>query len=92
MVIPVSYTHLDVYKRQFLNRRLSFFRNIIRTEIQIIINIESLIHAVNLGYLWPVSYTHLDVYKRQALFSIVFLQLGEALYDEYHTDPPGAPG
>ena len=47
---PVSYTHLDVYKRQVLaadERALA------------------VIDAFALG-LEPVSYTHLDVYKRQA--------------------------
>ena len=55
---PVSYTHLDVYKRQqqimalchALEDRGLFFT-----------------------FLWcpgPVSYTHLDVYKRQPLYCI----------------------
>ena len=55
-IAPVSYTHLDVYKRQG-SRRYSFpiRQTMIRT----------------LGFSWkgavytPVSYTHLDVYKRQ---------------------------
>ena len=48
-MIPVSYTHLDVYKRQFL---LSFpLSNVFQP-------------AKNPG-VKPVSYTHLDVYKRQ---------------------------
>ena len=50
-IIPVSYTHLDVYKRQIYtripaNRKKSFFKDIKDR--------------------YAVSYTHLDVYKRQA--------------------------
>ena len=50
----VSYTHLDVYKRQvkdlkLVHQRLGVLKNL------------------GLGYLTPVSYTHLDVYKRQVL-------------------------
>ena len=51
--IPVSYTHLDVYKRQFQRSRWSM----------------ALLPYVNrLRYVdgSAVSYTHLDVYKRQA--------------------------
>ena len=52
IIESVSYTHLDVYKRQVLenaDRRSSGFY--------------SHIHLHD-GYT-PVSYTHLDVYKRQ---------------------------
>ena len=49
--IPVSYTHLDVYKRQLLLNEVKskLFKRTIQT----------------VSYLPPVSYTHLDVYKRQ---------------------------
>ena len=55
LIRPVSYTHLDVYKRQPLRR---------------IIECEALVFCMSvcesLGViLLPVSYTHLDVYKRQ---------------------------
>ena len=60
--IPVSYTHLDVYKRQ--------------DHIHLSVAIPPKISIANfMGYLKgkstlmlydrPVSYTHLDVYKRQ---------------------------
>ena len=51
--IPVSYTHLDVYKRQQLDRayRYSTYCS------DIGITFKSRVR--------PVSYTHLDVYKRQ---------------------------
>ena len=56
--VPVSYTHLDVYKRQLLSM-LPFV-------------LVSFRHGVKWGLFTglvngcPVSYTHLDVYKRQA--------------------------
>ena len=50
IVIPVSYTHLDVYKRQCCNRKHLTLSHI----------------SANLTVCCrPVSYTHLDVYKRQ---------------------------
>ena len=66
---PVSYTHLDVYKRQALRlcgAPISFF------------SLFSLACAVSRRKFSPVkrigahtvSYTHLDVYKRQLLSSI----------------------
>ena len=48
---PVSYTHLDVYKRQRHNQAT---RDILR-------------QSKNRTIRTPVSYTHLDVYKRQEL-------------------------
>ena len=45
----VSYTHLDVYKRQSLHSAKKEMKQSITLTIIII----------------PVSYTHLDVYKRQ---------------------------
>ena len=48
---PVSYTHLDVYKRQGSDAA-AFSRN-------------ASPGPVDEGTLFPVSYTHLDVYKRQ---------------------------
>ena len=59
-VAAVSYTHLDVYKRQFLYGNAGFHKHI----------------APSCGWLpllfliIPVSYTHLDVYKRQGLSHI----------------------
>ena len=47
----VSYTHLDVYKRQAMNCEAYSRRDMGFS-------------AVCVGYM-PVSYTHLDVYKRQ---------------------------
>ena len=52
-VVPVSYTHLDVYKRQIF---ISVFLN-------------SFVSFVILLFMYvnAVSYTHLDVYKRQSV-------------------------
>ena len=60
--MPVSYTHLDVYKRQ----------PILQPVIEYVFEVELIIIVLSLI---PVSYTHLDVYKRQliALPSRVFL-------------------
>ena len=66
---PVSYTHLDVYKRQLeltcklLNLSLSTF---IRRAIHNV-KIEKMVIVAGGGEETPVSYTHLDVYKRQLL-------------------------
>ena len=54
----VSYTHLDVYKRQCLSIALS------GTSPHIVFNIQASTLAI--FSIYAVSYTHLDVYKRQA--------------------------
>ena len=66
----VSYTHLDVYKRQIL---LSFnitnnekkFKNNFSIDDEKILEITVDNTEAILRILEPVSYTHLDVYKRQ---------------------------
>ena len=61
---PVSYTHLDVYKRQLLpitSVNGNYSPRVMR------IRREGSTKRVTVGYLDPVSYTHLDVYKRQHL-------------------------
>ena len=65
--VLVSYTHLDVYKRQDLNgehQLAALLRELCKLDF----------HWIRLHYLYPdditdepVSYTHLDVYKRQRL-------------------------
>ena len=49
-VRAVSYTHLDVYKRQDVSFKV----------------VKQFINSVQEQAVGPVSYTHLDVYKRQA--------------------------
>ena len=66
-MVPVSYTHLDVYKRQFGIRsiddsREGVLRFLKRNPTTSVVAVEDgkIVGAI------PVSYTHLDVYKRQA--------------------------
>ena len=55
-LMAVSYTHLDVYKRQ---QRYWFKRQL---ELAAEASLPVIIHSRDAA---PVSYTHLDVYKRQ---------------------------
>ena len=66
ILTPVSYTHLDVYKRQHVHF-LSGCRHI---PVRSSAGNPALhqFHQTSYAYdQWPVSYTHLDVYKRQTL-------------------------
>ena len=63
--IAVSYTHLDVYKRQVYERSVFFVIMIFEN------NKEKRIIFVR--KVTPVSYTHLDVYKRQILSRLMIL-------------------
>ena len=64
---PVSYTHLDVYKRQLICCVVDFgiaqfgLLNLIQKAYS------GIAYLAIPVILIPVSYTHLDVYKRQAL-------------------------
>ena len=60
-LIPVSYTHLDVYKRQVIPKLMLYFSNICVNSITYIFMCPFWLPDNKL----PVSYTHLDVYKRQ---------------------------
>ena len=53
--MPVSYTHLDVYKRQAIQ--------IAKIRAVVLYIMQSFTQGVD--YIKSVSYTHLDVYKRQ---------------------------
>ena len=60
---PVSYTHLDVYKRQVDDLPL-----VGRTPaMQALYRLVARVMNADLPVLISVSYTHLDVYKRQGL-------------------------
>ena len=68
MIRPVSYTHLDVYKRQKVRNFTNF-----GVFVEIEEGVDGLIHISDLSWTKKVkhpsesvSYTHLDVYKRQA--------------------------
>ena len=70
--IPVSYTHLDVYKRQVLQiyfdtdpAKRAKMTDIILNELNQFVDQGP--SAENLNKVKAVSYTHLDVYKRQVL-------------------------
>ena len=62
MIIPVSYTHLDVYKRQAYNNASILWRC-----VSIDNNGPLMLADKIVDTLASVSYTHLDVYKRQIL-------------------------
>ena len=61
---PVSYTHLDVYKRQILLGHSSSSR---ARQLQTLRQATLSNTRNHLELIIPVSYTHLDVYKRQGL-------------------------
>ena len=67
--IPVSYTHLDVYKRQVnaheFMAHAEYYGGDIKESARILLKDKSAWERRIL----PVSYTHLDVYKRQHLWS-----------------------
>ena len=76
---PVSYTHLDVYKRQVLtwgtgnNRVLMSAVNMhgkIRTPFKMPVVKDDKTSNIHIEY-EPVSYTHLDVYKRQFQYTLL---------------------
>ena len=67
---PVSYTHLDVYKRQVLDRmreNTTYVRNIKKYLLAALYNAPVTMDSYYTSLVShdPVSYTHLDVYKRQ---------------------------
>ena len=64
---PVSYTHLDVYKRQGLwriNKESGKLEPFVAEVIKF--GVRSLLTDAQ-ETLYTVSYTHLDVYKRQGI-------------------------
>ena len=79
----VSYTHLDVYKRQRLSgaayhKKAEEKRQRESKILQKIPQLDSYFSGENKSEqcrcVGPVSYTHLDVYKRQLLYWIPFLR------------------
>ena len=64
---PVSYTHLDVYKRQVHSRTVGkFYDNIVVIAyVNFTIGNDGIVFVCNGNNISTVSYTHLDVYKRQ---------------------------
>ena len=69
----VSYTHLDVYKRQATcsSRTLMKERNFLDSFGMLFLNKENFeLYSKMPISIHPVSYTHLDVYKRQFAYSL----------------------
>ena len=71
---PVSYTHLDVYKRQALDFKMQVSNWLATLGANLDLRSAICRHAIRMAlcvaagdWIEPVSYTHLDVYKRQAL-------------------------
>ena len=65
---PVSYTHLDVYKRQMLYRMFELQESDIIIQSQGLYRLEAPEFSDEASispWAEAVSYTHLDVYKRQ---------------------------
>ena len=89
----VSYTHLDVYKRQVYEGQLKNSRSYI---FSLAVKLKSLVvyHKIRISCkhllitksicqlirCLPVSYTHLDVYKRQVMEFVIFILLLSANY------------
>ena len=64
--VAVSYTHLDVYKRQALGRAdAALRRRWRRMALWLLAGLGAYLLSLLYTFLFPVSYTHLDVYKRQ---------------------------
>ena len=77
--MAVSYTHLDVYKRQVVKSTIICFvprilvgiipyfvyRGIVKLTTSSHAKAAKVISNLVISVLLPVSYTHLDVYKRQ---------------------------
>ena len=65
---PVSYTHLDVYKRQILKiKGLRAVQDYMLQEVQRVYRLQGFDSNDKHIEVIAVSYTHLDVYKRQHL-------------------------
>ena len=67
--IPVSYTHLDVYKRQTMRGVIKKYKRRNNNDAKPgRFLLQDKDNDVDAHTLTPVSYTHLDVYKRQDSF------------------------
>ena len=64
----VSYTHLDVYKRQDICSKTKLLLSVYRDVVWITLSESARVNEELVYYgEEPVSYTHLDVYKRQPM-------------------------
>ena len=72
-LVTVSYTHLDVYKRQIFTSEMEDELSVVEPDLKLVLESENPRKMVIdqdtttrlLKALYAVSYTHLDVYKRQ---------------------------
>ena len=71
----VSYTHLDVYKRQGLTAAICAAHDTIQDGVEFL---RAHMPAQDRGTVTPVSYTHLAVYKRQVRASLHSIWLIDA--------------
>ena len=78
--MPVSYTHLDVYKRQEPVISLLYDTGEAHLHISMADFVVYVVVAPPVKP-YPVSYTHLDVYKRQPLNRDIFSVM---VYDYTH--------
>ena len=72
---PVSYTHLDVYKRQGMDKLLEAKMPEGWVIVQALATVDATTYDLYMNNMRammqePVSYTHLDVYKRQAVYGV----------------------
>ena len=77
---PVSYTHLDVYKRQVSKVNTC----VIKSTAHVLNNVETVNNNLSFGK-EPVSDTHLDVYKRQCLKLLKKLLLNQDWFNQVIT-------
>ena len=84
-MVTVSYTHLDVYKRQVLVSASDSSSNIATKEVLVEVvddkAPEFTVVGVDKGYVVPVSYTHLDVYKRQGWHTECVVMINDIFED-----------
>ena len=68
-ITPVSYTHLDVYKRQLKRYEIPASKLVLELGYSVDYEDEKEdFEPDEADTVEPVSYTHLDVYKRQLLY------------------------
>ena len=75
--MPVSYTHLDVYKIQGYNYEDAIVLNerVVREDLLTSVHVEEYsleVRETKRG-MEAVSYTHLDVYKRQKVDGLILM-------------------
>ena len=84
LIFTVSYTHLDVYKRQVMPDPCQIIpipSSMLNAESLSSASGSPIIGTITQGNtIISVSYTHLDVYKRQLIMSMLFGDLLQQFY------------